>query len=85
MNRKAPQSTQRDGNQTAETNLDGTVYAAHPDVDVSQIEELLTLTPAERLLRLEQVLLLMEELRNAGKRYYGFNPRAVVEAKQTSG
>jgi hypothetical protein len=86
MNREAPPNTGPDADRTAEadTSLGGARNSAHPDVDVSQIEELLTLTPAQRLMRLEQALLLMEELRNAGRRYYGFDPRAVIEAKQAS-
>ena len=49
------------------------------DADESQIAELLTLTPTERLIRHEQALELVLELRKAGTRLYGFDPRAVIE------
>ncbi|HVP10104.1 MAG TPA: hypothetical protein VMV94_02840 [Phycisphaerae bacterium] len=44
-------------------------------IDVSQIEYLLTLTPTERLQRHEQALGLVRAMREAGRRYYGFDPR----------
>ncbi len=44
-------------------------------IDLSQTEYLLTLTPTERLERHEQALALVREMREAGKRYYGFDPR----------
>jgi len=44
-------------------------------IDLSQTEYLLTLSPAERLERHEQALALVRALREAGKRYYGFDPR----------
>src|SRR5947209_9567010 len=50
------------------------------DADPSQIDELLALTPAERLLRHESALELAEELRKAGSQLYGFDPRAAVAA-----
>lgn len=55
-----------------------------PDVDVSQIDELLSLTVTERLLRHERALILMDELRKAGRKLYGFDPRAIVEAAESS-
>lgn len=60
-------------------------FAGFPDVDESQILELLALTPTERLLRHEQALELVDELRKAGKQFYGFDPRAVVEAERAKG
>lgn len=44
-------------------------------IDVSQIEHLLTLTPTERFRRHAQALALVQEMRAAGKRHYGFDPR----------
>lgn len=44
-------------------------------IDVSQLEYLLTLTPAERLRRHEQSVALVRMAREAGIRHYGFNPR----------
>jgi hypothetical protein len=55
------------------------------DVDVSQIDALLALTPTERLLRHEQALELVRELRKAGRQLYGFDPRAVVAASRPRG
>ena len=49
--------------------------AIHFGIDVSQIEYLLTLTPAERVKRHEQALELVRALRQAGIAYYGFDPR----------
>jgi hypothetical protein len=44
-------------------------------IDVNQIEYLLTLTPTQRLERHAQALELVLAMREAGKRYYGFDPR----------
>ncbi len=44
-------------------------------IDVGQIEFLLTLTPEERLVRHEQARELVRALREAGRQYYGFDPR----------
>lgn len=44
-------------------------------IDVSQIEYLLTLTPTQRLERHAQALETVRAVREAGKRYYGFDPR----------
>ncbi len=44
-------------------------------IDVSQLEYLLTLTPAERLRRHDQALELVRAMRRAGIEYYGFDPR----------
>lgn len=44
-------------------------------VDVSRLEELLALTPAQRVARHEQALALVRALRQAGIDYYGFDPR----------
>jgi hypothetical protein len=57
----------------------------YADVDVSQLKELLALTPTERLLRHEQALELVNELRKAGRRWYGFDPRAVITAARPRG
>ena len=44
-------------------------------IDVSQLEYLMTLTPAERLQRHQQALELVRAMRRAGIDYYGFDPR----------
>jgi hypothetical protein len=44
-------------------------------IDVSLLEYLLTLTPAERLERHEQALALVRAMRQAGIDYYGYDPR----------
>jgi hypothetical protein len=44
-------------------------------IDVCQLEYLLTLTPAERLKRHDAALALVLAAREAGIRYYGFDPR----------
>ena len=44
-------------------------------IDVSQLDYLLTLTPAERLIRHDQALELVRAMRQAGLKYYGFDPR----------
>jgi len=44
-------------------------------IDVYQMEYLLTLTPAERLMRHDASLALVLAAREAGIRYYGFDPR----------
>lgn len=49
------------------------------DVDLSQVEYCLSLTPAERIEQNHQARLFAECLREAGRRYYGFpssNPEA---------
>ena len=53
-------------------------YAAAVEygIDVSQIEYLLTLTPVERLRRHDAALELVSAAREAGIRYYGFDPRS---------
>jgi hypothetical protein len=43
-------------------------------IDVYQLEYLLTLTPAERLMRHDAALALVLAAREAGIRYYGFDP-----------
>ena len=45
-------------------------------IDISQLEYLLTLTPVERLRRHEAALEFVLEARDAGIRYYGFDPRS---------
>jgi len=49
--------------------------AADYGIDMSQIEYLLSLTPAQRIARHEQALELVRAMRQAGIRYYGFDPR----------
>jgi hypothetical protein len=44
-------------------------------IDICQLEYLLTLTPMERLLRHDAALDFVLAAREAGKRYYGFDPR----------
>ena len=50
--------------------------ALSPDVDLDFIDYLLSLSPAERIRRHDQALELVRALRQAGKRLYGFDPRA---------
>lgn len=45
-------------------------------IDVGQLEFLLTLTPAQRLRRHDGALALVRAAREAGIRYYGFDPRS---------
>lgn len=54
------------------------------DADEGQILDLLRLTPTERLIRHQQALELIEELRKAGRTLYGVDPRDLIEAQQTS-
>ena len=44
-------------------------------IDISQLEYLLTLSPTERLIRHDAALTLVLAAREAGIRYYGFDPR----------
>ena len=55
------------------------------DVDVSQIEWLLSLSVDERLQVHQNFLELIDACRQAGRDYYGFDPRAVIEAAQLPG
>jgi len=48
-------------------------------IDVSQIDDQLALTPAERIKRHSQVLVLVRALRQAGMKRYGFDPRPPEE------
>ena len=61
----------------------GSAWQAAMDygIDMSQIEYLLTLTPTERLERHEQALALVQAMREAGKQYYGYDPRHPPAAK----
>lgn len=45
-------------------------------IDVDQLDFLLTLTPAQRLRRHDAALELVRAAREAGIRYYGFDPRS---------
>ena len=47
--------------------------------DLELIDELLSLTPTERVLRHERLLESMQLLREAGIRLYGFDPRVPEE------
>lgn len=49
--------------------------AADYGIDMSQLEYLQTLTPAERLDRHEQARQLVLALRQAGAKLYGYDPR----------
>ena len=44
-------------------------------IDVSQLEYLQTLSPAQRLARHDGALELLDALRQAGIKHYGFDPR----------
>lgn len=50
--------------------------AIEEGLDVSQLDHLLSLTPTERIRRHERALALVQALRQAGIRYYGFDPRS---------
>jgi hypothetical protein len=52
--------------------------SADTDIDVSQLDYLLSLTPAERVRRHDQALELVLALRQAGIKYYGFDPRSIT-------
>jgi hypothetical protein len=45
-------------------------------IDVSLLDYLLTLAPAERIARHEQALELVQAMRQAGIKHYGFDPRS---------
>jgi len=49
--------------------------AAEYGIDVYQLDYLLTLTPLERLMRHDAALAFVLAAREAGIRYYGFDPR----------
>jgi hypothetical protein len=55
--------------------------AREAGMDVEQLEYLQTLTPEERLLRHNHALRLVLRLREAGRKYYGFDPRSGPEAE----
>ena len=57
----------------SETVADSDPHAA--DVDMELIDELLALTPTERLMRHERLLESIRLLREAGIKLYGFDPR----------
>ncbi len=54
-------------------------------IDVHQLEYLLTLTPAGRLQRHEQALALVRAMREAGIKYYGFDPRLAETPERPRG
>lgn len=53
-------------------------------VDVSLLKVTLSLSPAQRLARLEHMRRFVVTLRQAGEKHYGFNPSALVEAAYQS-
>lgn len=55
--------------------------ASEYGIDTSQLEYLLTLTPAERVRRHDAALAFVLAARKAGIKYYGFDPRS-PEASQ---
>ena len=65
------------GKETKTGNGHSSAYqdAVEYGIDICQLEYLLTLTPAERLMRHDASLALVLAAREAGIRYYGFDPR----------
>lgn len=59
----------------ASPQIDAWQAAIDYGIDMNQVEYLLTLTPDERLVRHDQALQLVRALREAGIKYYGFDPR----------
>ena len=55
--------------------------AAEFGIDMHQLEYLLTLAPVERLMRHDAALAFVRAAREAGIKYYGFDPRS-PEASQ---
>jgi hypothetical protein len=53
--------------------------AAAYGIDLGQLDYILTLTPAERLRRHDAALALVLAVREAGMRYYGFDPRSTED------
>lgn len=58
---------------------------AEADLDISLLEYLQTLSPAQRLERHEAALALVRALRAAGREHYGFDPRTLASANQGEG
>jgi len=56
--------------------------AAAFGIDLVQLDYLLSLTPSERLKRHEQALDLVNAVRKAGIRLYGFDPRSTGSPDQ---
>lgn len=50
-------------------------------VDMSLLEYLMSLTPAERLARHDQALALVRAMHEAGMRHYGYDPRPAENAR----
>jgi hypothetical protein len=50
-------------------------------VDVTLIDDMLARTPTERLEALEQAMEADDALAEAGRKFYGFDPRDIVEAE----
>ncbi len=64
-----------DPNAMSDPPLDPWQAAIDYGIDVAQLEYNLTLTPAERIQQHDRALELVLALRQAGIRYYGFDPR----------
>lgn len=63
-------------NMPPDSNGQGTGQKAIDEgLDIGQLDYLQSLTPTERFRRHEQALALVRALRQAGIRYYGFDPR----------
>lgn len=63
-------------------------FGEHPEdenIDLELLEYLQTLTMSERLKRHEAALELIQKLRAAGEKHYGFDPRAVASAADGEG
>jgi hypothetical protein len=60
--------------QTADNPMPAYQAAIEFGIDTSQLDYLLTLTPAERLRRHDAALAFVMAARNAGIKYYGFDP-----------
>jgi len=63
-------------NRTAEEQTPACRAAAEYGIDVYQLKYNLTLTPGERLKRHDAALTLVLAVREAGIRFYGFDPRS---------
>lgn len=56
-----------------------------PEFDEDLLDELQTLTPAQRVARHDAALELVRALRAAGKAHYGFDPRAIASPDDREG
>jgi hypothetical protein len=55
------------------------------DLDLALLDELASLTPAQRMARHQAALALVVALRKAGAAHYGFDPRAVAAPDERAG